>query len=224
MDVPGGLCSTLFGGATPFGGQYLQSAGDGTQATTYTFANQNLGAADASRMIVVAVMAATTVTAASSCTIGGVTATKIAELSAAVSGHYQLSTIYAAMVPSGTAGDIVVGFSQDQYSCAISAYRITGRTTAAAFATNSSGTATPYSTTVNVPAPGFVIGCVSINSGASATSWTAGVTADADAAVGSRYSSASASFSSAVTGQTVSASNASGTDAGAFVVASFGPG
>jgi hypothetical protein len=58
MSVPGGLYSTLISGATPFSGSYLQYASSGVQQASYTFDAQNIGVADTSRMIVVAVSAA----------------------------------------------------------------------------------------------------------------------------------------------------------------------
>ena len=225
FGVPSGAISMSNGyGKSNFTGAYLQSANTNAQQTVYTYSAQNLGAAASSRMIVVAVMATTTVTAVSSCTIGGISATKIKEQVATVSGHYQLATIYAAMVPSGTTGDVVVNFSQNQYACAISVYRITGRTTAAAYATAGAATASPYSTTIEVPGPGFVIACNSVNNAAASTVWSAGVSQGYDVSSTGRFGSASASYASSVTSQSISASNSGGTDAGALAVASFGAG
>jgi len=225
FNKPSGIISMSDGhGKSNFTAAYLQSASINSQQSSYTFAAQNLGAAASSRMIVVAVMSTTTVSAVSSCTIGGVTATKLKEQVAALSNHYQLATIYGAMVPNGTTGDVVVGFSQNQFSCAVSVYRLTGKTSATAVTTNSTATASPYTTTLNIPENGFVVGCVSINNPGSSTSWTVGLSKDYDVASTGRFSSANASFANAVTGQTITATNASGTDAGAFVVASFGAG
>lgn len=221
MSVPGGLYSTLISGATPFSGSYLQYASSGVQQASYTFAAQNIGVADTSRMIVVAVSASTTSTSSSSCTIGGIAATKLAEVAAAVSGHYQMSTIYAAMVPIGTTANVVVNYPTNNYFCAISLYRLVGMSSVAAYATNTKASVSPYSTTLNVPANGFAIGCSSTNNGSSATTWS-GLTLNYDILLSTeRASAASASFVSAVTPLTITATIASGTDAGALAVASF---
>jgi hypothetical protein len=226
FGVPSGAISMSDGyGKSYFNGSYLQSSNINLQQTVYTYTSQNFGAVDSSRMIVVAVMATATVTAISSCTIGGVSATKIKEQVSTVSGHYQLATIYAAMVPSGTTGDVVVNFSQNQYGCAISVYRITGRTTASAYATAGVSSVSPYNTTINIPGPGFVIACNSVNSASASTVWSAGVSQNYDVVnAAQRFGSASASYASSVTSQSISASNSGGTDAGALAVASFGVG
>lgn len=138
---------------------FLQFTEDTVDATTFTFAGQNLGAADVTRRIVVAVTwgdAATPATL-SSATIAGVAATIHIQLAGALQGRCAL---ISALVPTGTSGSIVINLSGGTPDrCAIGVYRAINETVAAPHATASDITATAglFTTTINIPASGWVV-------------------------------------------------------------------
>ena len=103
--------------------EYLQVTPDNGTAASYTFPSQNLGEADASRIIVVFIRgyrdAGGTI---SSVTIGGVAAT--IHLNNSI-GDGSTATV-SAVVPTGTSGDIVVNWGLTQAGCTIITYSIVG--------------------------------------------------------------------------------------------------
>lgn len=77
--------------------------------TTYTFASQNIGAASATRNVVVAVLIGSTSSRTiSSVTIGGVTATVVPNGQAITQSFFYRLAFYVAAVPAGTTASIVV--------------------------------------------------------------------------------------------------------------------
>lgn len=182
---------------------YLQSAQDGTNLTTYTFAAQNLGSAVADRYIAYTVNgrssdgAARTIT---SVTIGGVTAT--AGPFVGNSGSHVGAGIAA--VPTGATGDVVVTWSSTMTDCTVSLYYVTGvsSTTPTSSVTD---TTTALSQSINVDAGGFAIGISTSDSGSATATW-AGITEKFDdaTATGNDQSGAGDEFASAQTGLTVS--------------------
>lgn len=162
---------------------FLQGSMDISDLTTYTFASQNLGAADPNRWIVVCVGGAhSAARSISSVTVGGVSATKIVQ--AEGSTLYRHTSIWVAPVPTGTTGDIVVTWSGAIGRCGYSAYRlITGTAPTTAFNTQTdlSLTSSDLSVSINRPAGGVIVAStINISSTATSITW-AGTTEDYDA-------------------------------------------
>lgn len=98
---------------------------DASSQTTYTFSSVAIGAADASRVVVVAVTGArgAGTPSISSVTIGGVSATL---------GRYETNGfsasvgIYAAVVPTGTTADVVVTWDSGMNRCGLGVWTCNG--------------------------------------------------------------------------------------------------
>lgn len=154
------LCGFMAGGPLLPSLTFLQFTEDTVDSTTFTFAGQNLGAADVTRRIVVTVTWGDAATAAtlSSATIAGVAATIHIQLAGSIAGR---SAIISALVPAGTSGSIVINLSGGTPDrCAIGAYRAINETVATPNATAQDLTATAglFTTTINIPADGWVVG------------------------------------------------------------------
>lgn len=161
---------------------FLQTAQDGTNLTTYTFATQNLGTAASDRYIIVAISGrevgggSATV---SSCTIGGVTAT----INKQAEANGDQLAMCVANVPTGATGDIVVVWSTGMTDCFIAAYRATSLASTTATDTGSSTAAAP-TYDIDVVAGGFAIAISKDRSGAATATWT-NLTEDYDSKDGS---------------------------------------
>lgn len=133
---------------------YLTDLQNLTALTTYTFSSVSLGAAASTRVIVVFVQGVRSSGASvSSCTVGGVSATRIeTESSTNFPG-----ALFTAVVPSGTTGDIVVTFNGTMSECAIGVYRATGMSaTPADWELKSDGSSASETLTVDVVEGGAV--------------------------------------------------------------------
>jgi hypothetical protein len=183
---------------------FLQTAADTTDASTYTFSAQNLGAAAADRYIIVTVhiRKAGATLAVSSVTIGGVAAT-IVNQDYYATPNVNCVAIAIAKVPSGTTGDIVVVADSTVLRCAIGVWRATGLLSASAYSTGVSKQTAP-STTMNVPF-GFAIG-VGQSANASATCTWGGLTERYDTLVETflTITGADQEFAAPETGRTIS--------------------
>lgn len=198
----------------PPSGAFLQQANQTGAATQFTFASQNLGTAHAERVIVCAINASTSPTDVTSVTINGVTATSIIELQ----DTNEYAAIFAAVVPTGTSGSVVVNFTGSTTDCSIALFRLvglstgTGTPTATATATN---TDDALASTINVSANGFVIGCGTFDNDTTVVT-TVGVTENWDLDIGSARAVGGlfSNGATAETGRTVSfdggATNAAG--------------
>lgn len=161
---------------------FLQGSMDISDLTTYTFASQNLGAADPNRWIVVCVGGAhNAARSISSVTVGGVSATKIVQ--AEGSTVFRHTSIWVAYVPTGTSGDIVVTWSGAIGRCGYSAYSlITASAPTTAFDTQTDLTLTSsyLSVSINRPAGGVIVAStINISSTTTSVTW-AGTTEDYD--------------------------------------------
>jgi hypothetical protein len=114
---------------------YVNKASSTSDASTYTFNSQPFGAADPDRWVVVAigtncssdgVRDETGVTTPTGVTIGGVAARRLSsgEHAQVLDGVGQGTSIWAAYVPAGTTGQIVVNFSQSMRRLAAYIYRM----------------------------------------------------------------------------------------------------
>ena len=156
------FASARVAGSASLTGTFLQEAADSTDLTTYTYAAQNLGAASSGRVIVVGVSGRqSTARTITGVTIGGVTAT---EWGTRGSSQNPLG-IWAATVPSGTTGDVVVTFSSGMLRSRIVMWAVTG---GASLSNASSGTDTA---TVTGAAGGFIV-AVANTTGSGSFTWT----------------------------------------------------
>lgn len=182
--------------------QYLQTASDTADLTTYTFASQNLGTAFANRQIIVGITGrkAGATTSISSVTIAGISATIVVQQSN-TGTNTDVAGIAIANVPTGTTGDIVVTFGAGMVRSAIHVYRARG-ILEPAFDTGAS-TALDPTTTLDIPDTGFAIG-VGITAASTTAGWT-GLTEDNETVVETFVTTTSASqeFSSPETGRTL---------------------
>lgn len=151
---------------------FLQESESTANATEYTYSAEPLGDVAADRIIIVSVATRKGGAAAfvSSCTIGGVTATKSVE--ARDDGN--TVAIFAAIVPTGATGNIVVTMSVATARCTIGIWRATGMTATAH--DNATDFAGDRDVTVSTEADGFAIAAYTNYTGA-APSWT-GVASD----------------------------------------------
>lgn len=144
---------------TPFSIAYIGNATDVTATGTYTFTSQNIGTADATRIVVVAIAAqAGSGFSVSSVTIAGNTATH-APSSGAQSTTGSGSDIWYLAVPTGTAATIVVTWSAPITRMAISIYNVFGSTAAFSSAANavSSSNVNTLAQSATIPAGGGAI-------------------------------------------------------------------
>jgi hypothetical protein len=164
------------GDTTPATATFTAGYKDTAGGTTITFTAADFGAEATGRRIYVAVLArASVLRTVSSVTIGGVSATLMAG-NASSAGPI---AIYAANVPTGTSGNVVVTFSGSVTTTVISVYRVVDQTTPLASATLQTDTAvnlsvTSTSRTVNTSAFGFVLVEVNLAAARSltTTNWT----------------------------------------------------
>lgn len=182
---------------------FLQSAGDGTDLSTYTFSTQNLGSASSDRKIICTVNGrssdggARTIT---SVTIGGVAATEVRD----DTSNGNVCGIFIASVPTGATGDVEVVFSNTMGDCNIHLYHTTGVGSNTA---NDSGTSTanPLTYDLDIEAGGIAVAIASSDDGAATATW-AGLTEDFDdaTALGNDNSGSSGAFATIQTNLTVS--------------------
>lgn len=189
--------------------EYLGTQTRNTNGTDQTWSGVSLGAADASRRILLAITNAgdaNTRTVAS--TIAGVGGTQIATSG----GTAVFSAIHIAHVPTGTTGDIRLLFSANTVNqMVIGIYRVIGMGADAAY--DSAGTfgTSPQSISLDVPSGGVVIGAARVSTNTT-FSWTGadeGFDLTLSNSVTQTHSGGSRSFVSAVSGHSVSVSSAS---------------
>lgn len=154
----------------------------GAQASPHTFAVP-LGAEHSTRTIVLSMMWRGGGGLPSAVTIGGVTATRAASVTRGVSG----AAVYAAAVPTGTSGNVVVTIPGGESGCGIACYRMSGGTvTCTDWAT---ATSAPASLNVDT-APGDLVVGACYNATLNNTfTWT-GLTPDSAAAPNYTFASA----------------------------------
>lgn len=204
---------------------FLQSSVSASDLTTYTFSSQNLGVDDSNRWIIVAVgnVGSGADRTINSVTVGGISATQIVTSGFAAN---RTVDIWAAAVPTGTTGDIVVTNSGACVRCGYSAWRlITGTPASSSYATGSDTTVSSgdLSASLNVPQGGVIVAaCQHISgSGTETSSWT-NVSEDWDSTFEvaiNNFSGGHASYTSSPL--TVTASSSPTATTGVFAAASF---
>lgn len=174
--IPSSMASMMFGAGLPKL-TFLGTASDITNSSTYSFTGKSFGKASQDRLIVCAVSgyrdAGGTI---SSATIGGVAAAIYGNTSVA----YGSGAFIAAVVPSGNTGTITINWSNQQASCAIAWYSITGLQSTIAAGTQTDAVA-PAALSI-APRRGRVVICKAncLTSGTWTWGGTAGVVEDCD--------------------------------------------
>lgn len=199
---------------------------DATNSASYTFSGRSLGAEAADRKILIAIAGDGNTATVSSVTVGGNAASLVT--GAAVSDTDTRAEIWQIELPTGTTGDIVVNWdSGGMARMGIGVFRATGAQ-ASAHDTGTSAS-NPASDTLNIPANGFALAVLALNSGtARTTTWT-NLTEDAthgydEVMEGNEtHSGACADFATAQTGLAITATPSGVTNREAFAAASFGP-
>ncbi len=165
----------LLGGAAPAELSFVGFTEITTDLADYTFASVNIGAADPTRRVVVAIHwadSAVTTTLENSVTIQGIAAT----IHVQADGGTSNCAIVSALVPTGTTADIVFGTVSNTPvdRAAIGVYRAINESVAtphdtAVDLTASSGV---LSDTINIPANGWVVGAANFSNAVSPTADT----------------------------------------------------
>lgn len=201
---------------------YLQTTQDTSDQSTYTFSSQNFGTASSDRYIIIGIAArkAGAATTISSVTIGGVSATIVAEYSNSDTNS-NISALAIANVPTGTTGDVVVVFGATMVRCVITAWSATNLSSATPHDTLTNGSADPTGT-IDVPAGGFAVATALSNSVGTVT-WT-GLTEHSDTTLETfvTVSDASDEFETAQTNMTVTANFSTSGSTPVMSVASWG--
>jgi hypothetical protein len=157
---------------------FLQAATDSADATTYSFASQNFGSAHPNRFLIATFgWAAGANPTGSSCTIGGITASKAVEVVPAVSSGG--ACIFIARVPSGTSGTVAITLTGGAVRMALGLYAATDLRSETPTATSSHNAAVSGVTsgTIAVQGQGIVVGTAFSIDAVSGYTWT-GLTKD----------------------------------------------
>ena len=205
------------------------NAVDTGTATNYTFSSQAIGTADAARVVVVCVSgySSTQDNTISSLTIGGVSAALVVNAGVGDSAEF-MNEIWAAVVPTGTTGDVVVNNNNSCLRQSISVYALYGASGATASYTQTDATQTAPSATISVPSGGVLIGATSGNTSSSPKTFTwTNLTEDVDQLIESEQQHGSASDLHATTGGSVTVTatqdSAASADSSSLALASWGP-
>jgi len=175
-----GLGLSLWRGAVrrvPATINYRASATNGVPASSFTFAETNIGTASPARFVVVGVgVRDSDADTVSSVTIAGASATLLANLQTAAGAENNIAALYGAVVPSGATADIVVTLSGSIAMIGVGVWAVYGLASTTPVTTATSA-ANPASLNVNVQPGDIVIAMSSTGgSGVVATSTWAGVT------------------------------------------------
>lgn len=207
---------------------FANSYPDTTDQTTYTFSSAAIGTASADRIVIVVIGSrANSARSISSVTIAGIAATVIATANN-TGGGADIVAIYAAAVPSGTTGNVVITFSGTMLRCGIGTYAMTGASSVTPYDT---ATAVPSGSsasinTIDSPANGAILGAsLAGSSGTASVTWT-GLTENFDIqpeTSSSGVSGACGDFASSQTNRTVGVTVGSVLGPQALAVASWGP-
>lgn len=201
---------------------HTENVEDITNLTTFTFSSADLSIAGADRKIVVGISANGTTGSArsvSSMTINGVSASLVVAHQNTTESQY-VSEMWAADVPTGATGDIVITWNAAMLRCGIGVYAIYGAGSSA-YDTGSSS-ANPMTDTLNIPAKGVAIGEASEANWAT-FGWT-NLTEDFDVIIESSASHTGASAAFATLQSALSITCTQSVDSRpSLVIASWGP-
>lgn len=187
---------------------FVQTISSTTATDKYTFEDVSFGPVYPDRKIVIPFQTRKTaggLCAIKSCTINGVPASVVVEQATSSSGTANHAGMVIASVPSGTIGTVFLEYT-------VSVLRVGGQVysiTESPYDWDSSLLDMP-SVQIDIPANGLAIGCLAVAS-AQAINWV-GLNQDASDIVGGslRCASASKTFTSAITGETLGIVRTSG--------------
>jgi len=188
---------------------FRSSTSNASAASTYTFTAQAIGPAAADRYVYVATSGRIAGTipsfAVSSLTVGGISAAELVVVNG-TANNTGSSSIWRALVPTGTTADIVVNYTGgSSVRCGIVVWSGTGSSTVYATSTAGAGGTPGATLSLNVAANGAVL-ATGTSTSSDAHAWS-GLTENADYQIGSaqhRVSGASASSLSAATPRAIS--------------------
>jgi hypothetical protein len=178
-------------------GQNLNVSGTDTSQTV---SGLDIGAADANRWVLVGITGIpNSATAATSVTVGGVTATAMAALGVSGGGS---AGFYKAQVPTGTTADVVVNYNGTVFASNIAVARFIGEPLFDEAGTDTAVNASNQLTTptLTVPDNGYVYGLTSWFNVSTSASWPVLTEDFEDVASNVHFSGASGFFASAASG------------------------
>jgi hypothetical protein len=156
-----GFCTQGSGVQTPFSLAWVSPYSSITTAgTSFSYASQNIGTADPTRIITVGISCAgTSGITFSGVTVGGNAASHVSgALESETSGTYTDFWTYADGGALGTSATIVITTSASMSRCAIAVYRVvgTGASVSAGAGNSATSGATSLSATISIPSGGGV--------------------------------------------------------------------
>lgn len=177
---------------------YNNSYSSTENAASYTFSAAALGVAAPTRFVVIATarMAADTATTLNTVTIGGVDASVLF-----ATNSTNTNAFWGAVVPTGTAGDIVLSFSATQTRAAISVYSLYELNSSTPFTTATQSLANPSSVNLGTIQSKDIILARCVTTVSTSTTWSGGVAEDSDFIVEATLTMSTASIQ-AITGAT----------------------
>jgi hypothetical protein len=203
-----------FGGDNITSLSFIESKTSTADATTYTITGVGFGAADFNRRVVVgfASRSGNAGHSVSSATIGGITATVLAQHTANVGGGHSLVALIAADVPTGASGTVAVTLSNGAVRAIIGVYRILANNAlVVANSASSSATATSTNVTVSVEKGALLAVAITFTTGPT-LSFSGIANDDFDATAESANAGTASELITASASQTVTATRSSGTD------------
>jgi hypothetical protein len=179
-------------------------------------------AASGRRIVCTVASVAAAVRTLTSATIGGISATVVMNVGAALGGA--ASAIIIADVPTGTSGDVALTFDGTVLRSVVNLWSVTdlNSATASDTASDNGATANAFTTTIDVPAGGFAVACVNSNDSSSSWTWTNLTEVDDRTTESNFFGAAGEAFVSAQTGLAITATGAGSTTRGTLAVASWG--
>lgn len=184
--IPAALSMMAFGGTAVTPATFIykgQSTQEPNQAS-YTYSTLDFGTAAADRFVIVGITAHDSSGSKdiTSCTIGGVTATKLVD---GTGGGVISCDLWGAVVPTGTTGDVVFNVASTATKSAITwgvAYNLQSTTPVDTLVVNT-GSTTPLAGNIDVSEGGFVFGIMTVQN--TVASYTAtGYTEASDQTIG----------------------------------------
>lgn len=153
-------------GSTPFSITYVSNASNAVAGASFSFSAQNIGTADPTRLVVVALTYLTTGVAPTAVTIGGVSAIHVSGALSDTNASGSSSDIWVLAVSSGTSATIAITFASSVTRCAIQVFNVlgTGASVSTGAANQNASTVTSLAQTATVPAGGGAIAVVAVHS------------------------------------------------------------
>ena len=147
---------------------FTESATSTSNLTTYTFSSLNLGTASSGRQIVVAAFGTSSQTI-STLTVGGISASLI--VGRTDTSSERRVELWAAPVPTGTSGDVVVTWSGAQIRSGVGVFSMTGALSTANDTQSDAVASGASSVSLNIPSNG---GAIAVGDSATSglNSWT----------------------------------------------------